>query len=431
MRERNYTRLGEIVWTEKLANGLQIFVVTKPEFAKTYAFFAVKYGGMDMRFEEDGQWRDTPAGVAHFLEHKMFDTEDGNALQVLAANGAQPNAFTGSDMTAYYFDSTENFEENLRTLLSFVSVPWFTRESVDKEQGIIGQEIRMGEDDPSLRCYYDMLEALYDHLPVRTSVAGTVESIADITADTLYACHRAFYQPANMCLCVVGDVDPNLVRRAAEEILPRQSGRADISRDYGEPEEPRAVTPRRERRMEVSMPLFMVGWKCDAPLEGPESLRQELIHDLAYELLMGESSPLYTRLYEQGLVNKNFGGGWDRVHGGACFYAGGESRDPDAVRDAIAEEAQRIGREGLDEAFFQRTLRALYGSRLRRLNSFDSVCIELATAYFYGSDYYTFAECYDTITKEDAEQCIRTCFTPERTALAVVLPLEDSDSGEE
>ena len=427
MKELNYSRLGEIVWTERLGNGLQVFVVSKPEFVKSYAFFAVRYGGMDMRFEEDGAWRDTPAGVAHFLEHKMFDTEDGNALQVLAANGAQPNAFTGSDMTAYYFDSTENFEENLRTLLSFVSVPWFTQESVDKEQGIIGQEIRMGEDDPELRSYYDLMEALYDHLPVRTSVAGTVESIADITADTLYACHRTFYQPANMCLCVVGDVDPKMVIRAAEEVLPRKKGRSDIPRDYGAPEEPKAVTCRRGRRMEVAMPLFTAGWKCDVPAEGPESLRQELIHDLAYELLLGESTPLYARLYEKGLINKSFGGGWDRVRGGACFYAGGESRDPDAVQAAIAEEAARLGREGIDPAYFDRTRRALYGSRLRRLNSFEAVCVDLTTAYFHGSDYYTFADCYDTITKEDVEQCIRTCFTPERMALSVVLPLEDGE----
>ena len=215
MKETFYERIGEAVCRERLTNGLEVCVVPKPGYAKKYAFFSTRYGGMDTRFCLDGQWLNTPAGIAHYLEHKMFDTEDGNALQDLAANGASPNAFTSNAITGYYFESTEHFEENLRTLLSFVSIPYFTQESVEKERGIIGQEIGMIEDNPEWQVYRQMMQALYRHSPVRQSVAGSVESIRQITAQTLYDCHKAFYTPANMCLVVVGDVDPAEVVRAA------------------------------------------------------------------------------------------------------------------------------------------------------------------------------------------------------------------------
>ncbi|MCF0123418.1 MAG: insulinase family protein, partial [Ruminiclostridium sp.] len=212
MIKHTYERIGETLWEETLENGLRVFVFPKPEFGKSYAFFATCYGGMDTRFLLDGQWLDTPMGIAHYLEHKMFDTPDGgNALQKLSATGASPNAFTGSAITGYHFECTDLFWENLRTLLEFVSVPYFTEESVQKEQGIIGQEIRMMEDNPSRQSYRLLLEALYQNHPVRNSVAGSVESIAQITADTLYHCHEAFYTPSNMVLCVAGNVDPERV----------------------------------------------------------------------------------------------------------------------------------------------------------------------------------------------------------------------------
>ena len=232
---KEYSRVGEKLYHTTLENGLHVYVDAKPGFQKSYAFFATNYGGMDMKFCLNGQWHDTPAGVAHFLEHKMFDTEAGNALQDLAANGASPNAFTSFALTGYYFESTQNFYDNLKILLSFVSVPYFTQESVDKEQGIIGQEIRMIEDDPENQVFYAMLEGLYGHHPIRTSIAGTIESISHITAETLYDCHKAFYSPGNMVLCVAGDVDPEQVCALAREVLPKESG-GDIQRDYGAPE---------------------------------------------------------------------------------------------------------------------------------------------------------------------------------------------------
>ncbi len=423
MVNKEYPRIGETIYHAELENGLHIYVDRKPGFQKSFAFFATNYGGMDMKFHLNGQWHDTPAGVAHFLEHKMFDTEGGNALQDLAQNGASPNAFTSAALTGYYFESTEKFFENLKILLSFVSVPYFTKESVDKEQGIIGQEIRMIEDDPGNQVYYAMLEGLYHHHPLRTSIAGTIESISHITADTLYACHKAFYSPGNMVLCVAGDIDPEQVCRVAREMLPTESG-GEIQRDYGAVEESAVAKSRTELKMEVSTPIFQLAWKGDPVPNGEERLRRRLVGELSCEALLGNSSPLYARLYSEGLINASFSYGYESYPACAFLAAGGESRDPDAVAAAVAAEAVRIGRDGVHEALFERLKKAAYGNMVRGLNSFDNICIETAMNHFAGVEYLNFPQCFDTIEKKDIEDCIRAFITPERTTLAVVSPKE-------
>ncbi|MBO4914490.1 MAG: insulinase family protein, partial [Oscillospiraceae bacterium] len=261
MTETKYPRIGETVLSETLENGLRVCVVKKPGYRKRYAFFATRYGGIDRRFKLGGVWHDTPAGIAHYLEHKMFDTKDGSAMQTLSRYGAEPNAFTANTMTAYYFDCTEHFDENLRILLSFVSVPYFTEESVEKERGIIAQEIRMTEDSPDWRIYKNLLNCLYRTNPARLPIAGTVESIAEITPETLYACHRAFYAPSNMALCVVGDVDAESVLSAAREILPPNSGEP-IERDYGADEDMSVSERSVTCPMEIASQQFLVGFKC-------------------------------------------------------------------------------------------------------------------------------------------------------------------------
>ena len=421
MTEHNYPALGEQVYAETLPNGLTIRVVSKPHHAKACAFFVTRYGGMDLRFQLHGQWQDTPAGIAHYLEHKMFDTEDGNALQELAQNGAEPNAFTSNAITAYYFYSTEHFYENLKILLEFVSVPYFTDESVEKEQGIIGQEIRMVEDTPDWQLYTSLMECLYERNPAKTSVAGTVESIRHITARTLYDCHRAFYTPGNMVLCVVGNVDPRRVADIARAVLQGQSGPA-IPRDYGGEESPRPARRETAQAMEVSMTQFLAGYKYDAPPEGAEQLRLGMIGDLACDILFGDSSPLYSRLYEQGLINDSFGGNFDILPGAAYLYVGGESGDPRAVHSAITREAERLGREGIDEDFYQRIRRAAYGQMVRSLNSFENIAIAQAEGVFHGYDYYAFPEVFASIDKADIEEFLRRCVTDERTAISLVTP---------
>ena len=420
MKQVFYERIGESVYQETLPNGLRIFVVPKPGYTKKYAFFATRYGGMDTRFQLDGEWLDTPAGIAHYLEHKMFDTKEGNALQELAKNGAEPNAFTANAMTGYYFDSTDHFEENLEILLSFVSIPYFTEESVAKEQGIIGQEIRMIEDNPDWQIYTRMLQALYSRSPARTSIAGTVESISHITAETLYDCHKAFYTPSNMALAVVGDVDPHHVVDLARRILPREGGPV-IPRDYGD--EPDAVAEKETScAMEVSCPQFLAGFKCRPAKDGEEYMRLSLIGDMACDILLGDSSPLYLRLYDEGLINTSFGGSFEMMPGIAYLYAGGDSKDARAVTAAIQKEAERLVREGVDETFYQRVKKAAFGANLRGLNSFENIAVSLTEGYFHGYDPLRFPQVFDSITKADIEAFLRDNILPERMVLSEITP---------
>ena len=407
MKQTFYERIGEAVCRETLPNGLRINIVPKRDYAKSYAFFATRYGGMDTRFCLNGKWLDTPAGIAHYLEHKMFDTKE-------------PNAFTSNAITGYYFDSTTHFEENLEILLSFVSVPYFTEESVAKEQGIIGQEIRMIEDNPDWQIYTRMMKALYAASTARTSIAGTVESISHITAETLYNCHKAFYTPSNMVLTVVGNVDPVHVVDIARRILPREGGPA-IPRDYGT--EPAQVAEKETKlAMEVSCPQFLTGFKCTPAEDGEGYMRQSLIGDMACDILLGDSSPLYLRLYDRGLINTSFGGAYEMMPGVAYLYAGGDRPAARAVTAEIQKEAKRLVEEGIDEDFYQRVRRASFGSNLRGLNSFENIAVSLSEGYFHGYDPFRFPQVFDTITKDDITAFLRENLTADRAVLSEIVP---------
>ena len=423
MEKKLYERIGEEVLRATLPNGLPVYIVPKKGFSRKYALFATRYGGMDMRFEKDGQWLDTPAGIAHYLEHKMFDTEEGNALQELAKNGAEPNAFTSNAITCYYFDATEKFYESLEILLSFVSVPYFTDESVQKEQGIIAQEIGMIEDNPEWQVYKQLMQALYHTSPARTPVAGSVESISHITAQTLYDCHKAFYTPANMCLVVVGDVKPERIIASANQILPAKSGPL-IRRDYGAEEELTAAEHFVSAAMEVSMPTFLVGFKCPPQHGGEEQHRFTAIGELACDVLMGESSPLYARLYAEGLINGSFGAAFDLLPGASYVYAGGDSKDPQAVAEAILAEAQQLVSQGMDGDYYRRVVNANFGAALKALNSFESIAVSMAEGCFQGYDPYRFPEVYDSITVEDVLDFLRQNMTRDHMALSVITPKE-------
>lgn len=418
MKMKEYKNIGERVYSQKLPNGLTVFVAPKKDYNRSYAFFATDYGGADRRFKLGGKWINTPAGVAHFLEHKMFDMPDGDALTQLSANGALPNAFTSSDITAYHFESTDRFEENLKILLAFVSTPYFTKASVQKEQGIIGQEIRMTEDDPNFVLYYGLLKALYAHNPIKDSVAGTVESIAEITEETLYNCHKVFYNPSNMVLCVAGDQDPEKIVSMAQEILPKEPGEVP-ERDYGEAESAYPVQKRSETALEVSMPLFFLGSKVETA-KGEALLRQNLTADLALSVLMGSSSPLYARLYEKGLINSSFEYAVESAAGVSFVLFGGESRDPGAVQAEIEKEIETVSAAGLSEELFERLKKAAIGQSIRSLNSFDNVCYNMAKGYFRGYDPFEETAMLEKISLEDVALFIKETLDPEKMAIAVL-----------
>ena len=423
MKMAEYPRLGETVFRQTLSNGLEVVTVRKPFHAKSYAFLAVRYGGMDLRFQTEGRWRETPAGIAHYLEHKMFDMASENVMQSFARNGASDNAFTSNAMTAYYFTSTAHFYENLRILLRFVSTPYFTQESVDKEQGIIAQEIQETEDDPDWRVYANLMERLYQDSPARVPVVGSLESIRQITPQTLYDCHKAFYTPSNMILVCVGNVDQACVAEEAEAILPREGGPAVI-RDYGREDAAGPAGSEVSQAMEVSMPMFLAGYKCQAVDEGEATLRQSIVGDLACDALFGDSSPLYTRLYEEGAVNSSLGGNFDMLPGAHYVYVGGDAKDPRRVFEEITRQARKLGEEGIGEDFYRQIRRAAYGGMLRSLNSFENIAVSIAEAYFRGFDYFRFPEVFDAVGKADVEAFLRENIAPEKSALSLIQPRE-------
>lgn len=422
MQIKEYPNIGERLYSATLPNGLRVFVVPKPGFSSCYAVFAANYGGAHRRFELGGELRDTPAGVAHFLEHKMFDLPGGDsALNILSQNGASPNAFTSAGNTCYYFQCTEGFEENLRMLLHFVSTPYFTDETVSKEQGIIAQEIRMGEDNPGVVLYYDIMRMLFAHHPIRDRVAGTVESIGQIDAKTLYDCHRAFYAPSNMVLCVEGDVDAEAVERIALEVLPAELMPIPKA-DFGEKEGLLPSEQLHTQQMQVSLPLFYIGAKLKCESGGARFMRQQLIAALSLRILAGSSSRLFTSLYSRGLLNQDFDYEADFTAGAGSVLLGGESVEPETVLEELKAEVKRISREGLDPEEFSRAKRAALGSRLRELEDFDSVCVSMALGVFDGYQILDAVELLESIELDECRKFITESLSARRLAMSVIEP---------
>ena len=425
MNLKEYTRLGENLYRQVLPNGLTVMVLPRPGFTRKLAYFVTDFGAIHTRFELEGREIHVPAGIAHFLEHKMFDLPGNRDVSAeLAALGAGTNAFTSYDMTAYYISCTENFEPALKLLLEFVSTPYFTEESVQKEIGIIDQEIGMHLDNPDSRVFELLAEGLYREHPIRIPILGSSGSIREITPELLHDCHRAFYTPGNMLLCVVGDVDPGRVARIATEML------GDEQRPVGKKlcgwaETMERVTEKQTRRMEVAMPMFNLGFKCEHPGSGEAAIRQEMVGDLAAEALFGESSELYLRLYEEGLIDSSFGGGFETVDGMAMLLCSGDSDDAEAVKAAILTQAERLAREGVDEADFLRMKRSAFGRRVRDLDSFDSTCFRLCAYELSDYDYLDFPGLYERIEKEEIQAFVRRVVCEERCSLSVIEPRKE------
>ena len=416
-----YSALGERLFRRVLPNGLTVAVVPRPGFTKKLAYFVTDFGSIHTDFLLEGKEYHVPAGIAHFLEHKMFELPDRDVTAEFAALGGNVNAFTSYDMTAYYVSCTEHFRENLRLLLEFVSTPYFPAESVQREMGIIDQEIGMNADTPETRIFEQLTETMYRKHPIRVPILGNSDSIRRITPEILHACHKAFYTPGNMILCVIGDVDPEEVAGLARQVL------GDKKRPVGEKirtwEEDMACAGNAECRMEVAMPTFLLGFKCEAIGSGEAAIRQEIIGDLACEALFGESSALYLKLYNEGLIDGSFGGGFETVDGGALVTCGGDSEDPEAVRSAILERARELVREGIPEADFLRLKRSAMGRRVRDLDSFDSTCFRLCAYHISDYDYFRFPGAYPDITAEAVLGFLDRLIRPERCAISVIYPV--------
>ena len=424
MKKTYYPELDETLYTRVLENGLTVAVVPRKGFTKKLAYFVTDYGSIHTEFSLEGKVYKAPAGVAHYLEHKMFDLPGSRDVSAeFAAMGAMTNAFTSYDMTAYYFSTTENFEGCLRLLLEFVSTPHFTEESVEKERGIIDQEIGMNIDSPDSRIFDSLMESMFHRHPIRVPILGTSETIREITPEVLYNCHRAFYTPDNMLLCVIGDVEPEEVVSIAREMLGTEHQEPGIKiRDWQEPMD--CVAPEVTANMEVAMPMFNLAFKCEPVDRGASGIRTEMVADLAAEALFGESSELYLKLYEEGLIDSSFGGGFETIDGCAMLMCSGDSDNAGAVREAILAQAAKIAKEGIPEKNFLRMKRSALGRRIRSLDSFDATCFRVCAYHFSDFDYFRFPEIYRSIEATEIQGFLNRVVRPERCSLSVINPIE-------
>ena len=426
MTRFDYPELDETMYRQVLPSGLTVCVVPRKGFTRSLAYFVTDYGSVHTGYRFAGKDYQSPAGVAHYLEHKMFDLPDRDVSAEFAQLGASTNAFTSYDMTAYYFSCTKNFNACLRLLLEFVSTPYFTAESVEKERGIIDQEIGMNEDAPDSVIFENLVQAMYREHPIRVPILGTSETIREITPEILHDCHRAFYAPGNMLLCVIGDVDPEAVVRAAEEIVGTEP--APVGEKKPLPQED-MTSPQKEvtGRMEVAMPMFNLAFKCEPLGRGDQAIREEMVADLAAEALFGESSELYLRLYEEGIIDSSFGGGFETIDGCAMLLCAGDSYEPEKIRDAILAQAEKIAREGVPEKDFLRMKRSALGRRIRSLDSFDTTCFRICAYHFSDFDYFRFPEIYRQIEAREIVDFLGRVVRRERCCLSVIEPVTQGE----
>ncbi|MBR3817368.1 MAG: insulinase family protein [Clostridia bacterium] len=410
--------LGEEYYEIDHASGLKIFVMEKPDYSGAFAIFGTKYGSVDTCFRIKGEesYTEVPEGIAHFLEHKLFESEELDAFERFAKTGASANAFTSFDRTCYLFQCADNFNENLEILLDFVKAPYFTEETVLKEQGIIGQEIKMYQDDPDWQVLFNLLRGLYHNNPVRIDIAGTVESIAQINADLLYSCYRTFYNNSNMALAVAGNVKKDDIVAIADKVLKKE---APVYYEQIIPEESKnAVTAYTEENMGVDMPKFAIGYKCTPAANDTE--RDNLVTNLALDVLLGKVSPLYCRLLDEGLINSSFGKEYFNGRGFSCLLISGESNNPEKVRDEIAAEIKRLQSKGISDEDFEISLKRMYGKDVFFFNDTDSLANNLVDCYFAGYGLFDTLDLYKTITRAEVEKVIIEKFKEEGCCLSVI-----------
>ncbi|RDB34603.1 insulinase family protein [Exiguobacterium sp. RIT594] len=420
MEQLTYHDTDETVFFEQLDNGLAVYLLQKKGYEKTYATFTTRYGSIDNRFKKDGQWVNVPDGIAHFLEHKMFESEQGDVFQEFGRLGASANAFTSFSRTAYLFSATSLIEQNLETLIDFVQDPYFTEESVEKEKGIITQEIQMYQDNPGWRLFFGLIESMYAKHPVRIDIAGTPESIDQITADDLYTCYRTFYHPSNMVLFVVGNIDPaeTLALIKANQAKKDYTDRPAIERDYGV--EPDNVFRKRfELELDVKTPKVLIGYK-DSSLGGQEQLRRELTSELLLHLLFDQTSSTYLELYEDGLIDDTFSFDYSSEEEFAFATFGMETEDPE--RFITAYEKLLAVRPDFEETEVVRKRNMMQGKFLRSLNSPEFIANQFSRHALAGTNLFTLPTLIASITKEEIEARFDELFALENRAISIVKP---------
>jgi len=408
-----------------MPGGLDVYVLPKEGFNKTYAVFTTKYGSIDNQFVPLGKEEmvRVPDGIAHFLEHKLFEKEDGDVFQQFSKQGASANAFTSFTRTAYLFSSTSNVEENLETLVDFVQDPYFTEKTVEKEKGIIGQEINMYDDNPDWRLFFGLIENMYQEHPVRIDIAGTIESISHITKDLLYECYETFYHPSNMLLFVVGPVDPEAIIRQVRENQQKKpyTDQPEIVRK--EVKEPGAVFKKeQEIKMNVQSSKCLVGLKSAHPMNTGEALlKHELTINLILECLFGKSSSDYERIYEKGYIDETFSYDYTEEHGFGFVSVGGDTPEP----DKLAEELKQVlfkAKETITAEKLELARKKKIGNFLKSMNSPEYIANQFTRYAFLETSLFDIVTVLESITLEDVYRVIQEEIEEDRITVCKVVP---------
>lgn len=415
------SKVKETLYVEKLKNGLTVMIIPKKGIQKKYIIWGTRYGSNDNKFIVPGTNEpiEVPKGVAHFLEHKMFEQENGkNSLDVLTSIGVSANAYTTNDHTAYLYECTENFYEALDEFMDYVQHPYFTDQNVEKEKGIIGQEIKMYDDYPEWRVYLNALEAMYYKNPVKLDITGTVETISHIDKDILYKCYNTFYNPSNMCMVVSGDFDPESLIEEIKKRLLDTSQNGEIKRIFEEEPE-RIVKSKIEQEMNVSKPIFTIGIKCKAPLQN-EKVRMNIAMEIILNTLVGESSNLYKEMYQAGNVFSAPSISYEFGDNYAHILISENANDPELFYNRLRGEIENFKKNGINIEDFERNKKMIYGEYVKEYNDITGIARMFLADFMKGINSFDYLEEIGVIDLNFVNQVLKENFNLEKMVLSVV-----------
>ena len=422
--------LNEKYYTFKHKSGLEVYVIPK-KMTTSYAIFATRYGAVDNKFklDTDKEFTVVPDGIAHFLEHKLFECEGGiDAFELFAKTGASANAYTSNTMTAYIFSCAENFYESLEILLDFVTHPYFTEKTVQKEQGIIGQEIRMYDDNPGARLQKGLMKALYAKNKIRIDVAGTIESISEINADILYKCYNTFYNLNNMALCVCGDIDVNEVDKICDKIL-QEAEKITVIRDSEDDDEPKAVNQKRYIcELDVAKPMLAIGIKDTEISSDPkERTKKAYAMEILNEMLFSQSSSFYNDLYNQNLISQELSSGAEHTKQYSFNVISAEAQNPEDIYNRFVEYIETTKKQGLSSEEFELSKRTIYASHIKSFDSVENIGDNFIYNLFDGADLLDAADIINSITLDYVEKLLHQLYNEEAYAMSIVNPISEEN----
>ncbi len=415
-------RIGEQYTYVKHPSGLDIYIWKMENYSTTHALFGTKYGSINTKFKtkDETDYITVPSGIAHYLEHKLFENEDCDVFSLYAKTGASANAYTTFDKTCYLFSCTDKTADSLKILLDFVQDPYFTDESVKKEQGIIGQEIRMYDDNAGWRVFFNMLQGLYHNHPVKIDIAGTVESIAEINPGLLYKCYNAFYNLNNMVLSIAGNIDEDEILEICDKHL-KPNKNIELETAF-EDEPENCAHAEMTGRLEIAMPLFNIGFKAN-PEKGIQAVRAEIETNFVLSLLADESSDFYKKLYDEGIINSSFSSEVFWGDGYFCSIFGGEARNPRLVLEKLKTEIERTKKEGLDEERFDIIKKSYYGSLIRDFNDAEAIATLMMNSGMEKLTAFDIIETVAAVTFNDVTARLKKQFNISNSSISIIEPL--------